>query len=52
MPRPASELTKNRRAVTVHMTPEQHEEWKRIGAQQWMRALLALSIEQRKKESR
>lgn len=51
MPRPKSELTKNRRFVGVYMTPEQHAEWKRIGGQEWLRILLALSIEQNKKES-
>jgi hypothetical protein len=52
MPREKSELTKNRRFVGMHMTPEQHAEWKRLGAQKWLRILLELSIEQSKKEAK
>ena len=51
MPREKSELTKNRRFVGMHMTPEQHTEWKRLGAQKWLRTMLALSIEKNQKES-
>lgn len=49
MPRPKSELTNNRRCVSIQLTPAQHAEWKRVGGQQWLRNLLALSIEQNKK---
>jgi hypothetical protein len=43
MPRPASELTKNRRCVGAHLTPEQYAEWKRIGGQKWLREFLSSS---------
>jgi len=45
MPRPKSELTNNRRCVSIQLTPAQHEEWKRIGGQKWLRILLAQSME-------
>ena len=48
MPRPKSELTKNRRYVGLYLTPDQHKEWKRLGAQVFARALLDASIEQNK----
>ena len=50
MPRPRSELTKNRRCVGAHLTPEQYKEWKLIGGQQWLRVVLALSIKAREKD--
>lgn len=45
MPRPKSELTNNRRCVSIQLTPVQHAEWKRIGGAKFLRILLSQSIE-------
>lgn len=43
MPRPKSELTKNRRFVGIHLTPQELVEWKRLGGQKWIRGVLKAS---------
>lgn len=50
MPRPKSELTDNRRMVGIYLVPSQYAEWRRLGAQKWLRAFLSNSIKERKDE--
>jgi hypothetical protein len=45
MPRPRSELTKNRRCVGAHLTPEQYAEWKSLGGQKWLREILSTNVD-------
>jgi hypothetical protein len=43
MPRPKSELTKNGKVVGIRLTESEHQEWIKLGASKWLRALLQKS---------
>jgi hypothetical protein len=40
MPRPKSELTKSGRTIGVRVTQSEYEQWVKLGASKWLRALL------------
>jgi hypothetical protein len=40
MPRPKSELTKSGRTIGIRVTQSEYEQWVKLGASKWLRALL------------
>lgn len=52
MSRPKSELTGNNRNVGVRLTPKMYEEWKRLGGAQWLRRMLAKSLQDKYEQER
>lgn len=50
MPRPRSEITDSGVATSIRMTRPQHTEYIRLGGSSWLRRLLALSIEERRRQ--
>ena len=50
MPRPRSEITDSGVATSIRMTKSQHTEYIRLGGSAWLRRLLALSIEERRRQ--
>ena len=52
MPRPRSEITDSGVATSIRMTKSQHTEYIRLGGSSWLRRVLALSIEERRKQEK
>lgn len=50
MPRPRSEITDSGVATSIRMTKSQHTEYVRLGGSAWLRRVLALSIEERRRQ--
>ena len=52
MPRPRSEITDSGVATSIRMTKSQHTEYIRLGGSSWLRRVLALSIEERRRQEK
>jgi len=50
VPRPRSEITDSGVATSIRMTKSQHTEYIRLGGSSWLRRVLALSIEERRRQ--
>jgi hypothetical protein len=52
VPRPRSEITDSGVATSIRMTKSQHTEYIRLGGSSWLRRVLALSIEERRRQEK